>query len=216
MTAQLSDDRYDYDYDYDYDWIVIGSGFGGSIAALRLAERGYSVGVLECGRRYRTEDLPKSTWNLRRYFWMPKLGLRGILRITIFKDVSIISGVGVGGGSLVYGQTLYRAGSGFRSHLDEAAGEAVDLDPYYDIAEFMLGVTERPRMSTRDSMLIATAEDLGVSAERFHPTPVGVFFGEPGKSVPDPYFGGQGPDRAGCIECGRCMVGCRRGDEQRW
>jgi cholesterol oxidase len=203
MTAHLSDDR------YDYDWIVIGSGFGGSIATLRLAERGYSVGVLECGRRYRTEDLPKSTWNLRRYFWMPKLGLRGILRITMFKDVSIISGAGVGGGSLVYGQTLYRAGSAFRSHLDEAAGKAVDLDPYYDVAEFMLGVTERPRMSTRDSMLIATAEDLGIRADRFQPTPVGVFFGEPGKSVPDPYFGGQGPDRAGCIECGRCMVGCR-------
>lgn len=196
--------------DFDFDWVVIGSGFGGSIAALRLAERGYSVGVLECGRRWQSEDLPKTTWNVRKYFWMPKLGLRGILRLTFFKDMSIISGSGVGGGSLVYGETLYRAGEAFRDHLNTAIGEPVDLDPYYDVAEFMLGVVDNPTISPREKMVIATAEDLGISTKRFHTTRVGVFFGEePGKTVPDPYFGGEGPDRAGCVECGRCMVGCR-------
>jgi cholesterol oxidase len=192
----------------DYDWIVVGSGFGGSIAALRLAERGYSVCVLEAGRRWATEDLPKSTWNLRKYFWMPKLGMRGILRLTVFKDLSIISGAGVGGGSLVYGQTLYRAGDAFREQYSKAVGEHAELDPWYDVAERMLGVTENPRTSLRDRMVIATAEDLGVSADRFHNTRVGVFFGEPGKTVPDPYFDGEGPDRRGCIDCGQCMVGC--------
>lgn len=193
----------------DYDWIVIGSGFGGSVAALRLAERGYTVGVLECGRRYESADLPKTTWNVRKYFWMPKLGLRGLLRLTFFKDVSIISGAGVGGGSLVYGQTLYRASETFRDRLNKAVGEPVDLDPYYDVAEFMLGVAENPRRSSRDAMVLATAEELGISASKFHPTRVGVYLGEPGKTVADPYFGGEGPYRTGCIHCGQCMVGCR-------
>jgi cholesterol oxidase len=193
---------------FDYDWVVVGSGFGGSIAALRLAERSYSVCVLECGRRYQTDELPRSTWNLRKYFWMPKLGLHGILRITNFRDLAIISGAGVGGGSLVYGQTLYRASQEFRDHLSKAVGESVDLDPYYDVAEHMLGVTEQPRPSSRDAMVIATAQDLGLTAAKFHPTRVGVFFGTPGETVPDPYFGGEGPDRAGCVHCGRCMVGC--------
>lgn len=196
-------------YDYDYDWIVIGSGFGGSIAALRLAERGYSVCVLECGRRYATGDLPKSTWNVRKYFWMPKLGLRGMLRISTFRDVAIISGSGVGGGSLVYAQTLYRATDRFRSHYDKAVGEQVDLDPYYEVAEHMLGVVDQPRWSSRDQMFVDTAKELGYGADRFHPSRVGVFFGDAGKTVPDPYFGGEGPERAGCIDCGQCMVGCR-------
>lgn len=195
--------------DFDFDWIVVGSGFGGSIAALRLAERGYSVAVLECGKRWATEDLPKTTWNLRKYFWMPKLGMRGILRLTFFKDVSIISGSGVGGGSLVYAQTLYRSTDRFRTHFDKAVGEQVDLDPYYDVAERMLGVVDQPRQSSRDAMFLATAEDLGYSASRFHQSRIGVFRGEPGKTVSDPYFGGEGPDRAGCIDCGQCMVGCR-------
>lgn len=197
------------DGSYDYDWIVVGSGFGGSVAALRLAERGYSVCVLECGRRMAGDDLPASTWDLRRYFWAPYIGLRGLLRITMYKDVSIISGSGVGGGSLVYGQTLYRASEEFRSELDKAVGEPVDLDPYYEVAERMLGVTTRPRATSRDEMVIATAADLGIRPDRFHPTPVGVYFGEAGTTVPDPYFGGEGPDRSGCVECGRCMVGCR-------
>lgn len=195
----------------DVDWVIIGSGFGGSVAALRLAERGYSVAVIECGRRYRPEDLPKSSWNLRKYFWMPKLGLRGLLRITMFKDVSIISGSGVGGGSLVYGQTLYRASPEFRAKLNESAGIPIDLDPFYDVAERMLGVVEQPRRTSRDKILIATAEQLGIGAEQFHPTRVGVFFGAPGETVPDPYFDGEGPDRTGCTHCGRCIVGCRDG-----
>ncbi len=193
----------------DYDWVVVGSGFGGSVAALRLAERGYSVCVLEAGRRWETDDLPKSTWNLRKYFWMPRLGLRGMLRLSVFKDVSVISGAGVGGGSLVYAQTLYRANDAFRQQFTTAAGEDVDLDPWYDIAERMLGVAENPVTSSRDEMVIATAAELGHGSDRFHRTQVGVFFGEPGKTVPDPYFGGEGPDRTGCTSCGRCMVGCR-------
>lgn len=193
----------------DYDWIVIGSGFGGSVAALRLAERGYSVCVLECGDRYATEDLPASAWDVRRYFWMPRLGLRGILRITPFKDVSIISGAGVGGGSLVYGETLYRGTERFRDEVSRALGTATDLEPYYDVAERMLGVTDNPRSSSRDQMVIATANDLAMDLDRFHTTRVGVFFGEPGKEVPDPYFGGEGPARAGCVFCGECMVGCK-------
>lgn len=198
------------DNGFDYDWVVIGSGFGGSVAALRLAERGYSVAVLECGRRWATEDLPETTWNLRKYFWIPGLGLRGILRMTFFRNISIVSGAGVGGGSLVYSQTLYRAGATFRERLNTAVGAAVDLDPYYEIAEFMLGVVDTPRKTSRDAMIIATAEELGISADRYRPTRIGVFFGtEPGVTVPDPYFGGEGPARAGCIECGRCMVGCR-------
>ncbi|WJR32685.1 GMC family oxidoreductase [Mycobacteroides immunogenum] len=193
----------------EVDWVVIGSGFGGSVAALRLAERGYQVAVLECGRRFRPEDLPKSSWNLRKYVWMPKLGLRGMLRITMFKDISIISGSGVGGGSLVYGQTLYRATPKFRASLSESAGIPVDLEPYYDVAERMLGVADQPRRSTRDAMLISAGQSLGIGPDGFHPTRVGVFFGEPGKLVPDPYFGGEGPDRRGCTHCGKCMIGCR-------
>src|SRR5206468_9858692 len=98
---------------YDYDWLVIGSGFGGSVSALRLAEKGYRVGVVECGRRFRDDDFAKSAWNLRRYFWSPRLGLRGILRLTVFKDAFIVSGCGVGGGSLGYACTLYRARPAF-------------------------------------------------------------------------------------------------------
>lgn len=199
----------DPDDGFDYDWVVVGSGFGGSIAALRLAERGYSVGVLESGRRWRDEDLPASTWDVRKYFWMPQLGMRGILRLTLFKDISIISGSGVGGGSLVYAQTLYRSTASFRKHYCAAVGEEVDLDPYYEVAERMLGVVDQPRTSTRDAMFLATAEELGHSADRFHATRIGVFRGEPGSTVPDPYFEGEGPDRAGCIDCGQCMVGCR-------
>jgi cholesterol oxidase len=151
----------------------------------------------------------KTAWEVRKYFWMPRLGLRGILRITPFKDVSIISGTGVGGGSLVYGEPLYRGTERFRDEVSSALGEPTDLDPYYDVAERMLGVTDNPRSSSRDKMILATAEDLQLDLERFHHTRVGVYFGEPGKTVPDPYFGGEGPDRAGCVFCGECMVGCK-------
>jgi cholesterol oxidase len=194
----------------DYDWIVIGSGFGGSVSALRLAEKGYRVAVLECGRRYRDEDFAESTWNLRRYYWMPKIGLRGIFRMTVFKDVFIVSGSGVGGGSLGYANTLYRARPAF--FRDPQWGELGEwesaLDPHYETAEHMLGVTEYPLEGPADVLLRQYSEEIGV-ADTYKHTRVGAFFGEPGKEVPDPYFGGEGPPRSGCIGCGSCMVGCR-------
>jgi cholesterol oxidase len=194
----------------DYDWIVIGSGFGGSVAALRLAEKGYRVAVLECGRRYRDEDFAESTWNFRRYYWMPKIGLRGIFRMTVFKDVFIVSGSGVGGGSLGYANTLYRARPAFfRDPQWDALGDWKSaLDPHYETAEQMLGVTDYPLEGPADLLLKEYGEQIGVG-DTFKHTRVGAFFGEPGKEVPDPYFGGDGPARSGCIGCGSCMVGCR-------
>ena len=194
----------------DYDWIVVGSGFGGSVAALRLAEKGYRVGVLECGRRYRDQDFAESTWNFRRYYWMPKLGLRGIFRMTIFKDVFIVSGSGVGGGSLGYANTLYRARPAFFSdpQWDQLGEWESALEPHYETAERMLGVTDYPLEGPADLLLKEYGEEIGVGDTHKH-TRVGAFFGEPGKEVPDPYFGGEGPPRSGCIGCGSCMVGCR-------
>ena len=194
----------------DYDWIVVGSGFGGSVSALRLAEKGYRVAVLECGRRYRDEDFAESTWNFRRYYWMPMLGLRGIFRMTVFKDVFIVSGSGVGGGSLGYANTLYRARPAF--FRDPQWGELGEweaaLEPHYETAEHMLGVTEYPLEGPADLLLHEYSEEIGVPHTYTH-TRVGAFFGEPGKEVPDPYFGGEGPPRSGCIGCGSCMLGCR-------
>ena len=198
--------------DFDYDWLVIGSGFGGSVSGLRLAEKGYRVGVLECGRRFEDEDFAESAWNARRYFWSPRLGLRGIFRLTLFKDVLIASGSGVGGGSLGFANTLYRARPAFfadRQWSDLADWEE-DLRPHYDTAEQMLGVTTYEGMGPADQLLRELGEELGVG-ETFEPTRVGVFFGEPGKEVEDPYFGGEGPARSGCIRCGSCMLGCRHG-----
>jgi cholesterol oxidase len=194
----------------DYDWIVIGSGFGGSVSALRLAEKGYRVAVLECGRRYRDEDFAESTWNLRRYYWMPKIGLRGIFRMTVFKDVFIVSGSGVGGGSLGYANTLYRARPAFfRDPQWCELGEWESaLEPHYKTAEHMLGVTDYPLEGPADLLLKEYGDQIGVGDTYAH-TRVGAFFGEPGKEVPDPYFGGEGPPRSGCIGCGSCMVGCR-------
>jgi cholesterol oxidase len=196
----------------DYDWIVIGSGFGGSVAALRLAEKGYRVAVLECGRRYRDQDYAKSAWNLRRYFWMPRLGLRGIFRMTAFKDVFIVSGSGVGGGSLGYANTLYRARPAFFGDAQWAAlGDwESELEPHYETAERMLGVTTYEGTGPADELLRQYGEEIGV-ADTFKPTRVGAFFGEPGVEVDDPYFGGEGPRRSGCVRCGNCMIGCRFG-----
>jgi cholesterol oxidase len=196
----------------DYDWIVIGSGFGGSVSALRLAEKGYRVGVLECGRRYRDPDFARSAWNLRRYFWMPRLGLRGIFRMTAFKDLFIVSGSGVGGGSLGYANTLYRARPAFFTDPQWAglADWEAELAPYYETAERMLGVTTYEGAGPADELLREYGEQLGV-ADTFKPTRVGAFFGEPGVEVDDPYFGGEGPRRSGCVRCGSCMIGCRFG-----
>jgi cholesterol oxidase len=198
---------------YDYDWIVVGSGFGGSVSALRLAEKGYSVGVLECGSRFRDEDFAESTLREpRRYFWMPKLGMRGVLRISFFKDVLVVSGSGVGGGSLGYANTLYRARPAFFEDPQwaELGNWELELAPHYDTAERMLGVTEYEGMGPADELLREYGEEIGVG-ETFTNTRVGVFFDQPGKEVPDPYFEGEGPDRTGCMRCGSCMVGCRHG-----
>jgi cholesterol oxidase len=196
----------------DYDWIVIGSGFGGSVSALRLAEKGYKVGVLECGRRFEDEDFAESTWQSRRYFWAPKLGMKGVLRLSLFKDIFVASGCGVGGGSLGYANTLYRARPAFFDdrQWDGLADWERELAPHYETAERMLGVTEYEGVGPADDLLRELGEELGV-ADTFKHTPVGVFFGEPGKEVPDPYFGGAGPARRGCIHCGGCMIGCRHG-----
>ena len=195
---------------YDFDWIVIGSGFGGSVSALRLAEKGYRVAVLESGRRYRDEDFAKSTWNFRRYYWMPRIGLRGIFRMTVFKDVFVVSGSGVGGGSLGYANTLYRARPAF--FRDPQWGSLADwesaLEPHYDTAEHMLGVTDYSLEGPADLLLKEYGEEIGVS-DTYKQTRVGAFFGEPGVEVADPYFGGEGPARSGCVGCGSCMVGCR-------
>ena len=197
---------------FDFDWIVVGSGFGGSVSALRLAEKGYSVAVLECGKRFRDEDFPKSTWDLRRYFWAPKLGFRGIFRLTTFKDVSVVSGCGVGGGSLGYANTLYVPPSEF--FKDPQWGDLDDwesvLAPHYAEAQRMLGVVVHDKDDPADQLLREYGEHLGVGST-YQKTPVGVYLDNPGMTVPDPYFDGEGPDRTGCLQCGRCMVGCPHG-----
>jgi cholesterol oxidase len=200
------------DRQFDFDWLVIGSGFGGSVSALRLAEKGYRVGVLECGRRFRDQDFPKSTWNLRRYFWAPRAGMRGIMRISTFKDITVVSGCGVGGGSLGYANTLYVPPSAF---FEDAQWRGLadwerELAPHYAEAQRMLGVVVHENEDPADRLLRELGEHLGV-ADTYRKTPVGVFLGEPGTTVPDPYFGGDGPDRTGCMQCGRCMVGCPHG-----
>ena len=195
------------------DYVIIGSGFGGSVSAMRLAERGLDVLILEKGKRFRDEDFAKSTWNLRRYLWAPLLRCFGILQISPFRDVFVLHGAGVGGGSLGYANVLMRPDERLFSapawkHLQD--WRAV-LEPHYDTAERMLGVAPNPRMTPADDVLRSIAGQMGVDST-FRPTTVGAFFGEPGKEgieVSDPYFGGSGPPRKGCIHCGACMVGCR-------
>lgn len=198
---------------YDFDWLVIGSGFGGSVAALRLAEKGHRVGVLECGRRFADEDFPRSTWDVRRYFWAPRLGMRGIFRLTFFSDVTVVSGCGVGGGSLGYANTLYVPPRRFFEDPQWAAlaqDWQSELAPHYAEAERMLGVTFYDQDDPADQLLRELGDELGVS-HTYSKTRVGLFLGDPGVTVADPYFGGAGPDRTGCLRCGRCMVGCPHG-----
>jgi len=195
---------------FDTDWLIVGTGFGGSVSALRLSEKGYSVRMLEAGRRFADDELPKSTWDLRRYFYAPRLGMRGIFRLSVFKDVAIVSGAGVGGGSLGYANTLYRARPQFftdRQWVDMADDWEAELAPHYAEAERMLGVTGVLADDPADELMREYAGEIGV-AETYAKTRVGVFFGEPGVEVDDPFFGGAGPRRSGCVLCGRCMVGC--------
>jgi cholesterol oxidase len=223
MDASTAGDRA-----FDYDVVVIGSGFGGSVAALRLTEKGYRVGVIEAGRRFddsanpvpgeRHRALPKTSWRTRRYLWAPPLGMTGIQRIHLLRGtkgsrVLILAGAGVGGGSLVYANTLYEPPQAFFSDPQWAGitDWRAELTPFYDQAERMLGVTENPTVTPADAAVRRVADRMG-RAGTFHLTPVGVYFGDgAGRQADDPYFGGAGPRRAGCSECGCCMTGCRAG-----
>ncbi|AEF40830.1 GMC oxidoreductase [Hoyosella subflava] len=199
---------------FDYDVLVIGSGFGGSVAALRLTEKGYRVGVLEAGRRFDRDTLPKTSWDLRNFLWAPKLRCFGMQRIHMVKDAVILAASGVGGGSLVYANTLYEPLDPFFrdkqwSHITDWRSE---LSPYYRQAKSMLGVQTNPDVTAADEVMKQVAEEMGVG-DTYHSTPVGVCFGgpatRPGESVGDPYFGGAGPERHACIRCGECMTGCK-------
>lgn len=195
---------------FDYDYIIIGSGFGGSVSALRLTEKGYRVLVLEKGKWLTGKDFPKTNWNFKRWLWMPLLKFHGLFKLTFFRHVAVLSGVGVGGGSLVYANTLPVPGKKFFeaeswAHL---ANWEEELRPFYPIALKMLGATPNPRLESGDLALKELAEKIG-KAEHFGKTNVAVYFGEAGKTVKDPFFGGAGPDRTGCIFCGGCMLGCR-------
>lgn len=205
---------HDYDYDYDYDYVIIGSGFGGSVSAHRLTEKGYKVAVLEQGRRWTPDNLPRTTWRFWNYLWMPFAGLKGFLSMRLFRHVMIMHGNAVGGGSITYAQTLlvppesvWRNGNW--AGLDDWEST---MPAHYATAERMLGVTENKRPALADAKLEEMARATG-GEDTFYHTRVGVFFGneddEPGTEYPDPYFGGDGPPRNSCIGCGSCMVGCR-------
>ncbi|MEV0226389.1 GMC family oxidoreductase [Streptomyces sp. NPDC050704] len=208
---------------YDYDVIVVGSGFGGSVTALRLTEKGYRVGVLEAGRRFTPGTLPKNSWDIKNYLWAPRLGMYGLQRIHLLGNVMVLAGAGVGGGSLNYANTLYVPPKPFFEdpQWKDITDWQEELKPYYDQAQRMLGVRLNPTMTPSDVHLKAAAERMGVG-DSFHMAPVGVFFGDgedadgtakaaAGERVEDPYFGGAGPARAACNECGECMTGCRHG-----
>jgi len=195
-----------------FDVAVIGSGFGGSVAALRLSEKGYKVLVIESGARFEDNDFAKNSFDLKKFLFFPKLGLKGIQRIDLLKNVLVMSGAGVGGGSLVYANTLYRPPQKFfstGSWKDMANWQAL-LEPYYDQAERMLGVEVNKYFSPADEALKKASDSLGFG-NTFQMAPLGIYFGEEGKTAADPYFGGAGPTRTGCINCGECMTGCRHG-----
>lgn len=201
------------DDDHDFDYLVVGSGFGGSVSALRLAEKGYRVAVLEQGKRWRAEDFPRTNWRVDRYLWLPRLFCYGIQRVSLFRHVVVLAGAGVGGGSLVYANTLLiPPDEVFQDpKWRDLCNWKTELAPHYATAQRMLGVVQNPRLFPADHLLREVAREIG-REEHFHATDVGIFFapaGHEGEEVPDPFFGGAGPRRAGCTFCGGCMVGCR-------
>ncbi|MCP3169464.1 GMC family oxidoreductase [Myxococcus qinghaiensis] len=195
----------------DCDWLIIGSGFGGSVSALRLTEKGYRVVMLEKGQRLLASDFPKTNWDLKRWLWMPQVGWRGLFKMTFFRHVTVLSGVGVGGGSLVYANTLPEPKDDFfqANSWGHLANWKQELSGHYRTARRMLGATANPLTTLPDQVLAEVGKDIG--REGFEPSTVAVYFGEPGVTVKDPYFGGEGPERTGCIACGGCMLGCRHG-----
>lgn len=198
---------------FDDDVVIVGSGFGGSVAALRLVEKGYRVRVFEAGRRFEDEDFAKTNGDVRRYLWAPRLGCFGVQRIHRLPHVMILAGAGVGGGSLNYANTLYQPGAAFFADPQWRGLREweTELAPHYATAKRMLGVVERyPHTGPVERIMAGAAADLGV-ADTFRRAPVGVWFGRPGERVADPFFGGEGPERTGCTLCGNCMVGCRVG-----
>lgn len=198
---------------YDCDYLIVGSGFGGSVSALRLSEKGYKVLVVEAGKRWRTEDFPKTNWSVRKFLWLPQLFCYGIQRLTLLRDVLVLSGAGVGGGSLVYANThlVPEDGAFRRGTWPKGIDWKRALAPHYETAQRMLGVTANPHLWEGDRALQEFARTLGKEGT-FEPTRVAVLFGDqPGQSVGDPFFGGEGPERKTCNYCGGCMVGCRHG-----
>ena len=193
-----------------YDFIIVGSGFGGSVSAMRLTEKGYRVLVLERGKRYEPQDFPQTNWNIFKYLWLPAMRCFGIMGVNFLDDMMILNGSGVGGGSLVYASTHIEPGDGFyeASEWADLADWQRELAPHFRMANRMLGVRENPLYWPADYRLQEIANELG-QGHTFKPSPVAIFFGDPGETVPDPFFGGDGPDRTGCIHCGGCMVGCR-------
>jgi cholesterol oxidase len=195
----------------NFDVVVIGSGFGGSVAALRLAEKGYKVCVIEAGARFEDKDFPKTSWRLNKFLFAPRLGLNGIQRIHKLPDVFILCGAGVGGGSLVYANTLYKPSDDYFNdpQWSEITNWKKELDPWYEVATRMLGVVKNPFFSNSDRAMQQAANQLGVG-ETFTLAPLGIYFGDkPDVEHADPYFGGDGPVRKSCINCGECMTGCR-------
>ena len=200
------------EHNLGYDYLIIGSGFGGSVSALRLSEKGYKVLVIEKGKWWKAEDFPKTNWNIRKWLWKPRFGLYGFFKMTFLNHVTVLSGVGVGGGSLAYANTLpmpqkafYNSGS-----WKGLADWEQELAPHYETAYRMLGAAINPSFGPADNAIKQLAEDMG-RAGHFKPAKVSVYFGQPGQTVADPYFEGKGPERTGCIHCGECMTGCRRG-----
>jgi cholesterol oxidase len=193
-----------------YDFVVVGSGFGGAVSAMRLAEKGYSVLMLERGKRFHDQDFPRTNWNIWKYLWLPALRCFGIMQFSPLRDVLVLHGSGVGGGSLVYANVLMEPEDKYFSTpaWSRLADWKAILKPHYETARYMLGVTQNPKLWAADEVLARIAADLG-RADTFTPSHVGVYFGDEGQESPDPYYGGEGPPRSGCIYCGGCMVGCR-------